>query len=411
MRKKFLDFIALLFVILWTISPPMQLALSYRILALGCVGFLALKNKFAMDRKHFFAFLFIAFIAASNVIENDGLSDILTPIAFYLLFVGYSLIDWYDDSLLDFRMIIPIILLVLALWNTRTASEIAVNPNAARDIVRNNDLANGYLRRGIGGYGLLYCQVCIVPAITMWVLSAFKHNKLFFAVGVIWEVTFFRFLLISGYTIATVSTFIGLAMLFIYRRKSVAPALVLSLLFLVLLVYLIGYNDAFRTRLLEYFDGTKVAVKINDIYTSITTEETADSIYERIKRYSDSLNVIKKYPLIGCWFLDGVGGHSALLDAFAKYGLFGGIMMLRMVYYVPRKWKAQTKSTLMLRTVNATIIPTTMVACLNSMPYNLVMMLTAVLAIIYAQIENWSKKHENSVGSQPDPGRSGRRLA
>lgn len=410
MKKKFLDFLALLYIILWTIAPPLQLDMIYRVIVLGCVGFLALKNGFTMDRQHFFAFLFVLFVAVSEIIMDGSFSAILSPIAIYLLFIGYSLIDWYDDSLFDFRIIIPIILLVLAYFNFRTASEIAVNPRVARDIIRNTDLANGYLRQGVGGYGLLYSQVYIVPAIAMWALCAFKHNKLLFAIGVIWGITFFRFLLISGYTIAAVATFIGLIMLLIYRRKSVIPALALSLLFLALLVYLIGYNDAFRTRLMNYFDGTKVAAKINDIYISITTDETADSIYARIQRYYASLNMIRKYPLIGSWFNGGVGGHSSMLDAFAQYGLFGGFMMLRMVYYVPLKWKAQTKSPLMIRTINATLIPITIVAWLNSMPYNLVMMLTAVLAIILTQIEKWSNKHENSMDSQSNSGQFGRRI-
>lgn len=401
MRRRPLDFLAILYITVWTVSPPLQIAMIYRLLALGCAGFLFMKNGFAMTKQHGYALFFCILVAISAIIKSGNLSSAMAQIGIYMLFIGYVMNYWYEFNWEDFKGIVPIVLLLLALWNFRTVKALAIDANAARFVVRNDELANSYLLSGVGGYALMYCQVIIVPAIVAWIFSALKNNKKYFACGVVWAVSFIAYLGEAGYSIAVVATFISIVVLFTYKQRSIVPALLWSGVILALLVYLLGFNDTFRDFLLDVFDGTKVATKIADITSTVTTDETADSIAVRIARYSFSVqSFFFEYPLIGGWWKGGAGGHSVMLDAFGQYGVFGGLIMFRMIYCVTDIWKKYEINAKMMSVVNATIISITFVAWLDAMPYNLSMMLLVILPIILSTLDSWSRQDEYFMDSQ-----------
>lgn len=404
MRKRPIEFFAFLYIIVWTVSPPLQLGMIYRVAALGCAVFLFIHNRFARTTAHDAAILFCGLAAVSAILQSGKLSSALTPIAIYMLFIGYILNYWYEYEWEEFADIVPITLLVLAVWNFRTFQALLENPMIARMVVRNDEVANYFLRNGVGGYALLYSQVIVFPAIVQWILSARRYNRTYFACGVVWAVTFVAFLFNAGYTIAIVDCIISLVVLFSYRQKEILPAILISGVILLLSVYLIAYVAPVRNFLLSVFEGTKVANKIMDVSMSVTTDETADSIVSRAIRYGASLRTIfVDYPVIGGLWRGGAGGHSAILDAFAQYGLFGGVIMFQMIYCVTNMWKQYNISEKMMRVVNATIISVSFVAWLDSMPYNFVMMMTVVLPIILCTIADWSiKNDENIMDSEPD---------
>ena len=201
---------------------------------------------------------------------------------------------------------------------------------------------------------------------------------------------------------------IGTVVLYAYRRRSVLPALTLSLLLVVILTYLIAYNETVRSFLLEVFEGTKVANKIEDITTTVVTEQTAESIEARIRRYQASLEAIfLYYPVVGSWWARYAGGHSALLDAFALYGIGGGMVMINMIYSVPIMWKKKDCSQVTMRVLNATIITMTFVALLDTMPFNLAITPTVLLPILLTDIESWSRENESIMDSELDSYRIG----
>lgn len=403
MKKRPVEFICILYLIIWTISPIMQIGMIYRIAALGCAGVLFFKNGTRMSKARGYALLFCILVAFSAYIASGSIASILKNISIYMLFIGYLMNEWYENEWDDFRLIVPIVLLVLAFWNYRTLIVLATDSTAARAVVRNDDRANEFLMQGVGGYALMYCQVLIMPAMAQWTISSFRQNKWFFFFGVIWAISFIGYLAEAGYSIAVVSSVIGILLLLFYKGKRVWQALVISILLIGVLIYLIGYNETVQRFLLDAFAGTKVARKIEDITTTITTNQTADSIAVRISRYQDSLNAMfVSYPVIGSWWGRYAGGHSALLDAFALYGIFGGMIMFKMIYCVPMIWKRYICSPIIMRTVNATIVTMTLTALLDSMPFNLVLTPTVLLPILLTDIETWSGTNENSVDCKPD---------
>ena len=330
--------ILVLCITVWTISPPLQIDAIYRIAALGAVGLWFLLNipyNVKLERIHVLSIVFAMLVLIVALMESDGKwSHVLRPINYYLLVIAFIMAHCYKERWEELSWIIPIILLLLAYFNYRSYQVITDDPSVARLIVRNDSDTYHYMRQGVGGYGLLYSQVCLLPMIVFWMISLFRKNWIKFIIGLIWLFSFFLYLFNSGYTIAVVSSITGLIILFFYKRNSIVFAIIITSILIAILVWLIGYNTGFREWLISVFDGTKVAQKINDVYLSLTTTETADSIMARIVRYQDSINSIISYPIIGgLWFPKGSGGgHSAIMDSFAKYGIFGGYVVLKIIF-------------------------------------------------------------------------------
>ena len=402
---KFIEAMMLLYLVLWTVSPPLQIDLIYRLAAVVCMGVLFLVRLGTirtLEWQKIAAMVFLLIIAIVAYI-SDGTSGLLRPIAYYLMILIYILFFSTKEEWKEYSYLIPIVLIALAVWNFRSAVEVARDPTIARLIVRNDEEIYIYMRRGVGGYGLVYSQVCIFPALLAWTFKSVKKNLFGFIVGAVWLVSYFSFIPNSGYSIANAVTVIGILLLLFYRRRSAVLAFGISILLIAAAVWAIGYIDGFREWLLRIFDGTKVAVKVEDIYTSIMSPDMADSISSRILRYRASLeSIFVRYPVIGGLWRGGAGGHSALLDMFAQYGLFGGYMFYTVFFEKVRRFKYESDDSFIIRVCNATFVSMMLVITLDSAPYQLMLTCTVVLPIVLSILENWRKPDEDPLDGEPD---------
>ena len=398
LKGSLIQKITVLYLILWTISPPLGVDMIYRYLALGCVGIWALiaigRGYFShgIEKDQFYAIVFAAAVVLIAFLERGTINGILQQIHIYMLVISFILFSFYKKGYWqELSGILPVILIALAFFNYTTAAALEANPGIARSIVRADEETYRYMRQGIGGYGLIYSQVCIVPAVLAWIKSAYRNSRLCFVIGCIWGGTFVYYLLNAGYSIAVLAAAAGTIMLLVYRRRSVWGAILISIgLFLGGMAALI-YWDAFRELLLEVFDGTKVAVKINDLMLTSETGTAEGSIQDRIKAYSYSVETILKYPLIGGLWMSSGGGHSAILDAIAKYGVLGGYMFIRLVFTAPNEYKTALKNPKICRISNAVIVSMLFVAMLNSFPHDIMCMILLVLPLLYEDIIKWER--------------------
>ena len=406
--SSFIQGVLVLYITFWTIAPPLQIDLIYRLAALGAAGLWIILNipkGFDFERIHILAFVFLMLVVAVALVESKGdFEHVLRPINYYLLVLAFLMAHCYKDRWDELSWIVPIILLALAFFNYKSYQVVEADHTIARLIVRDDVEIYDYMRQGVGGYGLLYSQVCVFPVIVAWIYSAFRRHKLKFAIGIVWLVSYLLYLSNAGYSIAVMVTFTSLIILLFYKRKNISLAVIITALIVLLIIWLIGYNDAFRNALLQFFDGTKVASKINDVYLSITTEDTADSVMSRITRYKSSINVMFTYPIIGgLWFKGGSGGgHSAMLDTFAKYGAFGGYVFIRMVFDYPSATKEKHPNSTVMHIANAALVSLLFVLLFDSLPYNLVCTIMFILPICFNDINNWFDKKEDLVKQVPD---------
>lgn len=410
MRKSislfsYIQAFSVLYIVIWSISPPLGIDLIYRLLALALAVVwiaIAFMREIEFDRFHIWALVFILAVAVIAYFENNSFSDIIRQISFYMMFVELIIFGFYNKKNIwkELFFLIPIIFLILIYYNYITITALLDDPSLARIIVRNDENAINYMRRGIGGYALVYLQVLFFPSALMWTLKAFKTNKLKFLIGALWTVSFIFLVMNAGYSIAVFTVAASVIVLFLYKGKSVTGILITMLVLFIATMALILYVEPFRNWLLSTFDGTAVAKKINDLMATSESGEAEGSIQVRIEAYVNSIKAIIRYPIIGALMKPAMlGGHSTILDCVAKYGIFGGYIYCKSVFGVPNGLKKMNEKNIdILHVANAQLFVMIFIILLDTVSYQLVCSIFIIAPILMNEIKKWTgEKNENSL--------------
>lgn len=395
--------IAIAYLVIWSISPPLEIDLIYRILALGAVTvwagiWLIRENPIVLNNNQLVSIFFLFTVVAVTFIDNGDFRGILKQIAFFMLVVCFIINSYYKESWAELRWLVPVVLILFIIWNYKTVQVLIEDPSIARRIVRDDEEMYQYLRQGVGGYSLIYPQVCISSAVFMWIIKAFSHNKLYFAIGIVWAISFVQLISKASYSIAIFTSAIGVILLFFYNGKSGIKAFLVAGALFAAIMLSIYYIQDFRNWLLEIFDGTAVAKKINDLVATGESGTAEGSIESRMIRYMGSIGVIFKYPIVGALWRANGGGHSGLLDIIAKYGIWGGWFFIKAVYSVPNYYKEKYQVPLIRRMSNAVFVALLTVTLLNSVTYSMYCVVLLVLPLFFEDIIRWEViKDEDTV--------------
>lgn len=387
---------AVLYLVIWTLSPPLQVDMIYRLIALAsAVIWVAIwfirENPIRLGHEQSGAIFFLVAVMVVVYVEQYELDSLIKQIALIMLVICFMMNYFYDDKWDELYGIVPVILILLTVFNYKTFTLLVEDHTIARTLVRDSEETYEYLRQGIGGYSLIYPQVCISPLIFAWIFKSFKNHKVMFAIGVAWAYTFIRLLELAGYSIALFATVAGLLILLFYRGKSATVAMVITVLMFVAIMASIMYIPAFRNWILETFDGTAVARKVHDLVTpSAESGVTGDSIEVRIKAYSESIADMFRYPVIGSLWRESGGGHSAVLDTISKYGLLGGYALIMMLYHVPLHYKHMTNNRFIIAAANAALITYMFVSILDSFNYSFTCAIMIVAPLLLEDIIKWT---------------------
>lgn len=400
--------ISVLYLVIWTIAPFMEIDMIWRIGAFAAFGLwliCAMSRGLHFERIHMLALAFVALVIVVNIIQNNGFNKILAPISLYMMVLLFVVGHFYMTRWKELFFIIPIVLIFLIYFNFQSAFVVMEDPTIARLLVRNDENIYIYLRQGIGGYSLIYPQVVTFPVLVMWVFKSYKKKKLDFLIGIVWFVSYVLFVINANYSIAITGSVISLIILLFYKGHSVALAFVVSAGLFITLMLMILYWIDFRNMLLEFFDKTAVAKKINDLVASSESGVAEGSINARIIRYQSDINTIFQYPLIGgLWWKSG-GGHSALGSTFAQYGIFGGYVFCRIVYYFPIYYKKRYGFKQISQLANANLVVLLFVTLLDSMPYSFLGMILIITPILYENIIEWdglTANNEETINTEKE---------
>lgn len=395
----FIQKIAVLYLVVWTISPPLQVDTVYRIIALGCALIWAViwfirEEAVILGKEQVIAIFFLVAVMGIILVERHDVSELIKQIALILLVICFIMTYFYDDKWDELAGIVPIVLILLTVWNLKTVNILVEDHTVARMLIRDDEATYEYLRQGIGGYSLIYPQACISPLIFAWIFKAFRNNKIYFAIGAVWAFSFVRFLELAGYSIALFASAAGLLILLFYRGKNVAVAFTVTLLMFIGVMAAILYVTPFREWILQTFDGTAVANKVNDLVSTADTGVTGDSIQLRINAYSNSLGDIFRYPIIGSLWRENSGGHSAFMDITAKYGWLGGYAFAIMFYHVPFHYKHRFKDRFITSAANATLATLMFISLFDSFNYSFTCMILIVSSLLFEDIIKWTGAEE-----------------
>lgn len=395
--------IAVAYLTIWSISPPLEIDMIYRLIAVAMIAvwagcWLVRENPIVLDKNQLASILFLFTVIAVTFIDNGDFNGILKQIFFFMLVVCFIMNSFYKEHWDELKWLIPIVLVLLIIWNYKTVQALIADPTIARKIVRDDESIYQYLRQGVGGYSLVYPQVCISSAVLAWIIKAFKHNKVYFVIGIVWAVSFVQLISKAGYSTAIFTAAVGVVLLLFYNGKSGIKAFAVAVVIFAIIMLSILYVEDFRNWLLETFDGTAVAKKVNDLVATSETGAAEGSIQDRMIRYRGSLRVIIKYPIIGALWRDNGSGHSALLDVVAKYGLWGGWFFIKSFYSVPNYYKSKYEVPLIKRMSNAVLVCLLIVTLLNSAPYSFCSVIFFVLPVLFEDVIRWEGiENENIV--------------
>ena len=391
--------ISVLYLVIWTISPFMEIDNIWRIGALAAFGLwliCAMSRGLHLEKIHMLAFAFIALVVVVNIIENNGFGKIMRPISLYMMVLLFIAGHFYKDKWKEIYFIVPIVLLVLIYFNFKSAFKVMEDPTIARLLIRNDEEIYQYLREGIGGYSLIYPQVVCFPVLLMWIFKSYKKRKIYLLIGLVWLVSYVLFVLNANYSIAITGSVISLIILLFYKGHSAALAFAVSAGLFIALMLMILYWDSFRNMLLEFFDGTAVAKKINDLVATSESGAAEGSINARIIRYQSDINTIFHFPFIGGLWWESGGGHSALGGLFAQYGIFGGYLFCKIIYGVPLSYKKYFGYKKIQQIANANLVGLLFVTLLDSMTYSFLGMILIITPILYENIIEWDDLTANN---------------
>lgn len=384
--------ISVLYMVIWTISPFMEIDMIWRIGAFAAFGLwllCAMSRGLHFERIHMLVLAFVALVVIVNIIENSGFSKLLRPIQYYMMVLFFIVGSFYRGKWKELSFIIPIILLFLIYFNFKSAFTVMEDPRIARLLVRNDEQIYAYLRQGIGGYSLIYPQVVTFPVLVMWVFKSYKQKKLYFLIGIVWLVSYVLFVINANYSIAITGSLFSLLIMLFYKGHSAGLAFAVSVGLFITLMLMIMYWDGFRNLLLGFFDGTAVAKKINDLVATSESGTAEGSINDRVITYQATINTIFRFPITGGLWWGSGGGHSALGEAFAKYGLFGGYVICKILYNVPNVYKKIYVYKRIQQMANANLVVLLYVTLLDSVSYSFLGMIIIITPILYENIIEW----------------------
>ncbi len=392
----------MLYLLVWSVSPPLSIDLIFRVLALLCAAgwfVLTAVTEYDFGTPQKLALIFLLLVITVTLIESDfSMTALMKQVALFILVLTFLMSSYYEDKWDELRFLIPIFFVLLIVFNTITVTELLKTPYLARRIVRADASLYSYMRRGVGGYALVYTQVILFPLLVKWTIVSKKLNQSFLVIGIIYFISYALLIHKAGYTIAIAASLSGAAVLFFYKKKSIIPALAIAMALMLLFILIIGYVTPVRQFLLDLFNGTTVANKINDIYNTIHETGTADSISLRREKYMASLDRIINYPFFGSLWNANPGGHSAILDAFAKYGIFGGIMYVYMITFASKRLK-ETYPQEFYPVANSLLVSLLIVASLDAIPYEMIFPIIVIAPLLIHEIIK-SEEHILTQGTE-----------
>lgn len=214
-------------------------------------------------------------------------------------------------------------------------------------ILANGDI-NVVIERGggafitpfIAGYGGIY-GLAVLSVVLMFCGSKKclpRILRLFLiTISIFWIFVVIR----AEYLVAVMLIIIGLGYLLISRIKSKRTKLIMSIISVLLLILIFGFGQYFFIWLADRINISNFSIRLRELASFFSGNglSNVSDAGERLSMYTTSISSFLDAPLFGkgtgILFLT-YGNHSTILDAFAKYGLIGGIAFI-VFYYNPMK--------------------------------------------------------------------------
>lgn len=341
--------VAISYIVLWSTSPILAFGTTWRILAVLAVIVFAFTQIFRSESSatniNSLVILLILFYTLYTGIFSfiaSGPAGAVGNIQIYIMLFFACVFETRRKDLLSLAPVVWITLLTVPIWQLLTLHEVTfVDPHAARVVVRSGEEAYDLTQAGIGGYGLVYASVLMIPPIMAlaflhprgpWLPSWLRVRPLLAKSAIFISLAVSAIMIVmSGYSIAVITLTISIFSFVLLRHPSPIR--------FVLLVAIIAFTVlAWREIVVSIFEivrpfaqGTNYQIKIDDLMRSIDFADATGSFGDREDRYRRSLELFLENPILGTISIRDVGKHSSILDNFAQWGAFVGFLFVYLI--------------------------------------------------------------------------------
>lgn len=357
---------AIAYVSLWATAPVLAYGTTYRALAVVSVllwAALELVRKGSIFSRPTLPVVLIGvYIAYSLLVEYATDRDYTSLFQTYILLFLILVFESRKSRLDSLRPIFWLVVLTLPIWLYRTYVGIdEIDSNLARVIVRSSVSAEEFAGQGLGGYGLVYSMVLLIPMLITMVLRRHEFDfrvwkfslgitrpilvgilalNILLGMGLIWR---------AGYTIAAVLMLLSVIITFVVRRQSTGHLLLVGSMSLIIFAVLLINLPTLLQQLTPLVKGTAYEPKVADMILSLDLDAARGTVESRSAKYATSIETFLDNPIIGSLSSEGIGGHSAILDRLGRYGVvFGGIFSYLYFYSLITMMRVPSRTTNML---------------------------------------------------------------
>lgn len=363
-KVQSLQNLLIFYVCIWVISPILAYGTIYRFLAvLSVIIWLATEfyNRTGIFRKvslvSLLLLLYLLYSGLLSPISSDTFSftsELQLIIMLFFLLVYES----RKNCLESFGWIFWGVLSVFPIWSYLTLKALdSIGSNVARTVVRSSDEAKELVSQGVGGYGLVYSSVLLLPILIglFFHLISIRHRvkdknietkKFYFYLFVVSLNIVLTSLLVikAGYTIAISTSFFAILIIFMMKSFSYIRVILFALVAILYFIFQKELISYIANTLLFLTDSPIYTKKINDVVFSLASDNASGTVNDRVTLYSKSVDTFLENPIFGTMSYKDVGGHSFVLDNYARWGLFFGSLLLYFIIFIPVKFLSIEKN-------------------------------------------------------------------
>jgi hypothetical protein len=340
--------LAMIFLLaLSSIFSPIR-ALSYfnQIWAICIIGwffFTFLENPYFLlkpSRHRFAIYLYLIYtIGVAYMVGNGSIGnrffELSQLLLFYMAYEKNKLSGRNQDNLFIIKLISPFVLITCYI----TIMAYSIDPFISRSIRASQGEGIEYLKMGVGGYEFIYFLVILVPILIFVLFNRNRSiSKRYKFLGIGATGLFGVNIVLSNFSTAFFLLLLGIIIrLFFYRFKYSYVFIYVLLLLLIMISFqpLITFILDFLADNLGDSNNVSRVIEIKDL---LINGESGTSIEARNDVFLESIYLFFENPIFGIITepinrnshgqIIGFGQHSQVLDTFALYGLFIGLLQL-----------------------------------------------------------------------------------
>lgn len=278
-------------------------------------------------------YLYMIFMFVLGAFNASGVSPLYFFTMTAVTVFPALLYSYYQRAkILDAKLIKKLACVLFLISAINTILVLSAYPTAAKVLAMSGteleSEKNLYYSMGCGGYGFIYSIVLIVVPL----LFSKNESRMWNVLSIITVMLCIYTMILSQYTLAFLITCISIVfgIFFVSKNKSAGVLLVKILisLSLILVAFNISNVILFLANLLSGTGNSGLSVRLYEIVDYLETGEQGYNFAGRVDRYKMSWDLFLSSPIYGNQFgTESVvyGGHSALLDQLARYGIVGTV--------------------------------------------------------------------------------------